>query len=121
MSIEIKRIYAPQEATDGTRVLVDRLWPRGISKERAALDAWMKNVAPSTDLRIWFDHRADRMEEFAAKYRMELETDAEKRQAVADLEGMAQKDKVTLLYGAKDSQINHAIVLKDYIEGKKGG
>lgn len=118
MSIQIKRIYDPAVAADGERILVDRLWPRGVSKEHAALTLWMKNIAPSTELREWFGHKAERMGEFTAKYRAELDHDSEKQAAVADLVQRSKKDTVTLLYGAKDPQINHAAVLADYIRAK---
>lgn len=118
MAFQIKRIYADKDASDGWRVLVDRLWPRGVSKERAALNAWMKDAAPSPALRIWFGHQPDRMAEFAEAYRKELDTDAEKQQAVAQLRQVGKKGMVSLLYGAKDPKINHAIVLKAYLEGK---
>lgn len=118
-SIEIKRIYAPASPDDGTRVLIDRLWPRGVSKERAQLTLWLKAVAPSTELREWFGHKPENMQAFTAAYQKELDTDAEKQQAIAQLLDMAKKQKLTLLYGAKDPTINHAIVLKHYLETKQ--
>lgn len=119
MPLRIKRIYAPADPADGDRILVDRLWPRGVSKERAALTLWMKEIAPGIDLRKWFAHRPDRMDAFADAYRQELETDPEKQRAVADLLERARKENVTLLYGAKDPKVNHAIVLEDYLLGKQ--
>lgn len=108
MGVGIKRIYDEAADGDGYRVLVDRLWPRGVSKDDAALDDWCKDVAPTPDLRKWFDHREDRFEEFAERYREELvdHPDVEALRRVADEEG-----QVTLLYGAKDPRINHAVVL----------
>jgi uncharacterized protein YeaO (DUF488 family) len=104
-TVAIKRVYEPPADTDGTRILVDRLWPRGLSKAKAALDGWDKDVAPSPALRKWFDHRPERFAEFAARYRAELKDNP----AVAELR--ARTGKVTLLYGARDPKINHAVVL----------
>ncbi|MGD9560317.1 MAG: DUF488 domain-containing protein [Oscillospiraceae bacterium] len=112
-----KRIYLPAEATDGARVLVDRLWPRGISKERAALAAWLKDAAPSTALRQWFGHEPERFEDFSEKYRLELAADPEKQPAIRELLNMAQAGRVTLLYAAKSPTVNHAVVLKGYLDG----
>jgi uncharacterized protein YeaO (DUF488 family) len=102
-----KRIYEPAAPDDGFRVLVDRLWPRGVSHERAALDLWLKEVAPSAELRVWFDHRDDRFAEFTRRYLAELDTNP----ALAELRSIvAEHPKVTLLYGAK-SPLNEASVL----------
>ena len=112
-TVSIKRIYDPAEDSDGYRILVDRLWPRGVSKERADLDAWLKDVAPSPDLRTWWDHDPARMDEFAAKYRAELEDSS----AVAELRNViAEHSPVTLLYGAHDPKVNHAAILRDFLE-----
>jgi uncharacterized protein YeaO (DUF488 family) len=110
--VQIKRIYDPADPADGYRVLVDRLWPRGISKQRAAVDAWTRDLAPSTQLRQWFHHDRKRWTEFCTRYREEL------RQRAAELETLRQRASrqlVTLLYAAKDKQINHARVLRDCI------
>lgn len=115
MGLQIKRIYDAAQPSDGKRVLVDRLWPRGVSKERAALDLWMKDVAPSTALRDWFGHKPERMEAFTAKYREELRTDSEKQASVEQLAAMAREGMVTLLYAAKDPKVNHAVVLEDFL------
>ena len=104
-SVAIKRVYEPPSPADGTRILVDRLWPRGMSKAKAALDGWNKDVAPSTALRKWFDHRPERFAEFSRRYRAELKHNP----AVAELRAL--KGKVTLIYGARDPAINHAVVL----------
>jgi uncharacterized protein YeaO (DUF488 family) len=104
-SVAIKRAYDPPSSKDSTRILVDRLWPRGISKKKAALDGWMKDVAPSPALRKWFDHKPERFKEFARRYRVELKGNP----ALDELRGL--KGKVTLIYGARDPRINHAIVL----------
>lgn len=121
MAFVIKRFYDPASPEDGARVLVDRLWPRGVSKERAALTEWMKAVAPSSALREWFDHCADRMDGFDEAYRKELVTDTEKQAAIAQLLAMAKQGRVTLLYAAKDPVINHARVLKEYLDAQAQG
>ncbi|WP_336166544.1 DUF488 domain-containing protein [Acinetobacter sp. 161(2023)] len=116
MDIHIKRIYENADPSDGKRILVDRLWSRGVSKENAHLDLWLKEVAPSTELRKWF-HAAtpDHWEEFKQYYLEELETNL----AVKELQEVASKHKVTLLYSAKDVGNNHAIILKEYLLNKK--
>jgi uncharacterized protein YeaO (DUF488 family) len=104
-SVAIKRAYEPPAEKDGTRILVDRLWPRGLSKAKAALDDWAKEVAPSPSLRKWFGHREERFPEFTRRYRAELKGNP----ALDALR--ARKGKVTLIYGARDPKINHAVVL----------
>jgi len=104
-NVVIKRAYDKPAKTDGTRILVDRLWPRGISKRKAALDGWNKDVAPSPALRKWFGHKPERFAEFRKRYRTELKGNP----AVKELR--ATKGKLTLLYGARDPKINHAVVL----------
>ncbi len=106
-AVRTKRIYDPPAPDDGLRVLVDRLWPRGVSKAEARLDLWQKDVAPSTELRKWFDHRPDRWAEFERRYRLELQ-DAP---AMRDLVALAEKGPMTLLYGARDREHNEAVVL----------
>jgi uncharacterized protein YeaO (DUF488 family) len=109
--LAIKRIYEPAAGGDGLRVLVDRLWPRGVSKEDAALDLWLKDVAPTPDLRTWFGHEPERFEEFSIRYREELESNP----ALDRLLDMARDaEVVTLLYGARDPECNHAVVLRDF-------
>ena len=116
--IRIKRIYEAADAADGFRVLVDRLWPRGISKERAALADWWKDIAPSPELRTWFGHKAEHFDEFAEKYRVELVTgDAAPARMRMVAEHLAAGENVTLLYGAKSPEINHARVLRDWMVG----
>ncbi len=113
MTFTIKRVYDVPDADDGWRVLVDRLWPRGLRKEVAALDAWLKDVAPSPDLRRWWDHDPDRLDEFARRYRGELEVNP----ALEDLREMGAEHRVvTLLYAARDSRINHARILRDVVD-----
>lgn len=113
--IVIKRIYAAPDKSDGVRILVDRLWPRGVAKAAAELDHWLKDVAPSPALRTWWNHDPARMTEFAARYEHEL-SDDEHQQAVDQIRELIHKhDKVTLLYAAKDERINHATVLQAYL------
>ena len=111
-NIRIKRVYKPVEKADGFRVLVDRVWPRGISKEKAAVDLWMKEIGPSTELRKWFGHRPERWEEFRARYREELN---EKQELVDELRGYAAKEPLTLVYSAKDEDRNQAVVLNEVL------
>jgi uncharacterized protein YeaO (DUF488 family) len=110
--VEIKRIYETPDAADGFRVLIDRLWPRGISKRRAALDAWLTDLAPSAKLRTWFHHDLDRWPEFGRRYRAELRAQAPLLQ---QLRQRARQQRVTLLYGARDNRVNHAVVLRDVL------
>ncbi len=111
--IQIKRIYDEPATTDGMRVLVDRLWPRGVSKDRAAIDLWLKEVAPSSELRVWFDHKPERFKEFSAKYTDELSTNP----AVYQLKEIIRTNpNTTLLYAAKDSSANHALVLLGFLK-----
>lgn len=118
MDIRIKRIYDTVSADDGCRVLVDRLWPRGVSTEHARLDAWLKDVAPSPALRAWWNHDPARLDEFSARYLAELDTDQQALRAVAELRALAAHNPTTtLLYGARDPQVNHARVLADYLAG----
>lgn len=108
----LKRVYDPAEAEDGTRVLVDRLWPRGLTKEEAEIDLWAKEVAPSHELRRWFAHKPERWEEFQARYREELES-PEAQERIAELRAMARKGRVTLVYSARDETMNNAQVLRN--------
>lgn len=114
-AICIKRIYDEPAENDGYRVLVDKLWPRGVTKLRANLDEWNKEVAPSTALRKWFDHKAERFEEFSLRYQEELLL---KEEELNRLRTIAETEPVTLLYGAKDPKINHAIVLRNSLINK---
>lgn len=109
MDVVIKRIYDDAAKRDGHRVLVDRLWPRGVSKEDARLDDWCKELAPSDELRQWFNHDADKFDEFTKKYKKELKDCGEK---LDELVKIAKDKRVTLLYGAKDEEHNQAVVLK---------
>ena len=111
--VKIKRVYEEPDPRDGLRVLVDRLWPRGLSKERAGVDRWEKQIAPSGELRRWFGHDPERWQEFRARYLVELEG---KREAVEEIAGLAKRQGVTLLFAASDAERNNAIVLKEMIE-----
>ncbi|NKY40128.1 DUF488 family protein [Cellulomonas septica] len=112
MSVRVRRVYDEPSDDDGLRVLVDRLWPRGLTKERAAVDVWLKDVAPSTELRRWFHHEEPLFDEFARRYRAELATNP----ALDRLrEVVATHEVVTLLYGAKDPDHNQATVLRELL------
>ncbi len=108
--VQVRRVYDPPQADDGQRVLVDRLWPRGLSKEHAHLDEWCKEIAPSTDLRKWYGHDPGRYDEFARRYRAELD-DPERTAAIAHLRKLAAHGPLTLLTAAKRSDISEATVL----------
>ncbi|MDD4748261.1 MAG: DUF488 domain-containing protein [Salinivirgaceae bacterium] len=111
-TIRIKRIYDEPAEDDGYRVLVDKIWPRGVSKVRANLDEWNKEVTPSTELRKWFDHKEERFEEFALRYREQL---LEKKEQLNELRKTADHEPLSLLYAAKSPTVNHAIVLRDVL------
>jgi len=112
----VRRVRLPPEPRDGLRVLVDRLWPRGLSRERAALERWMPEIGPSSELRRWFGHRPERWEEFRRRYRAELEGAPE---LVAELVRMGEQGRVTLLFDARDEARNQAVVLADYLAGAR--
>lgn len=114
--IFLKRVYEPCDESDGFRILVDRLWPRGISKEAAKLTAWQKEAAPSPELRKWFCHKPELFEEFRTKYIEELRTDAQKQEIINEIITLTSKGRVTLLYGAKEPVYNHAIVLQEELK-----
>jgi uncharacterized protein YeaO (DUF488 family) len=114
--IRLKRVYEPPSRTDGSRILVDRLWPRGLTKERAAVTRWLKDVAPSTELRKWFGHDPARWKQFQARYRKELR---EKKDALDWLRQRSKAYTVTLVYAARDEQHNEALVLKEVLEGRR--
>ncbi len=111
--VRVRRVYEPPEPDGGQRILVDRLWPRGLTKEKAALDAWVKDVAPSTGLRNWFGHDPDRWEEFQRRYRQELEAHPGPVQEFIDAVGTGP---VTLLYAARDERHNEAVVLQQMLQ-----
>lgn len=112
--MQVRRIYESPRADDGQRVLVDRIWPRGVSKERAHLDEWCQQVAPSTDLRKWYGHDPDKYDEFARRYRAELE-DPERAEAYTHLDELAARGRLTLLTASKRSDISEATVLADLL------
>ena len=112
MELKMKRIYESPEETDGFRILVDRLWPRGISKEEAKVDEWIKEIAPSTELRKWFDHQEERFPEFAKRYEGEFTV---KNDHIERLRSIAEQQQVTLIYSAKNIHFNQAVVLCDYV------
>jgi len=111
--IRLKRIYEPYDKEDGYRILVDRLWPRGLSKEKAHVDVWLKEIAPTTELRKWFGHTPQKWEEFEKRYKIELKDKTELVKQVKDLE--KDHKKITLLYGARDTEHNEAVVLVDFL------
>jgi uncharacterized protein YeaO (DUF488 family) len=113
--IRIKRIYDAPARDDGARVLVDRLWPRGIKKEDAALTVWLKDVAPSNELRKWFGHEPARWAEFKKRYDRELNGNGA---ALAELVALAKRGRVTLLYGAKDTEHNQAVALAEFLKSR---
>jgi uncharacterized protein YeaO (DUF488 family) len=112
LDIAVKRIYEPPAQADGQRVLVDRLWPRGLSKEKANLTLWLKDIAPSDELRHWFDHRAERWEEFQRRYAAEL---AGKAEPLRELDNLLENGRVTLLYGAHEEKHNNAVALAAWL------
>lgn len=115
MNVTLKRVYEKPEVSDGKRVLVDRLWPRGLTKEKAKIGLWLKDIAPSTDLRQWFDHDLAKWPKFQKRYQDELDANYA---VVAELRQLLKTEPTTIVYGAKDEQHNDAIVLKAYLEGR---
>lgn len=113
--MKIKRVYEPPEKEDGIRILVDRLWPRGLTKEKAKVDLWLKDIAPSTALRKWFGHDPGKWEEFKKRYRQELK---ENKVPVSLLKEQMEKADVTLIYAAKDEDHNEALVLLNEVKSK---
>jgi uncharacterized protein YeaO (DUF488 family) len=112
--IKLKRIYAPREKTDGHRVLVDRLWPRGVKKEEAGIDEWLREIAPSPELRKWFGHDPARWDEFVARYRRELAA-PEAAPHLAHLRRLSRGGTLTLLYAAREDRHNSAVVLREVL------
>lgn len=113
--IKVKRIYDPVSPDDGKRILVDRLWPRGIKKNEAEINEWLKDIAPSDGLRKWFSHDPNKWQEFKNRYIKELKNNSE---LIERLKAVAKKEKVTLLFSAKDIEYNNAVVLKEVIDKK---
>jgi len=115
MDIQTKRVFDPFGKNDGKRVLVDRIWPRGVSKEQAGADQWLKDAAPSSDLRKWFGHDPSRWDEFKKRYHLELD---EKPEVVNQLLCIASQGRLTLLFSARDIRHNQAVALKEYLVGR---
>jgi len=113
ITIRIKRVYEQPDEADGRRILVDRLWARGLSKDKAKVDAWVKEIAPSTELRRWYGHDPNKWAEFKSRYAVELNTKPDK---VEEILGEVQMGIVTFLYSSKEEQLNNAVALKEYIE-----
>ena len=116
MKIGIKRVYERPKKDDGLRILVDRLWPRGLTKTKASVDLWLKDIAPSTKLRKWFGHDPAKWKQFQTRYRKELR---EKKDALKLLKQECKEQTATLVYGARDEEPNEALVLKKILEGRK--
>jgi len=114
--IQIKRVYEGVDENDGSRILVDRLWPRGLGKDKARVEVWLKNIAPSHDLRKWFGHDPEKWVEFKRRYFEELK---DKKELIEKIIEKSQKGTATLLYGAKDEKHNNAVALKEFIEALK--
>lgn len=113
MNIGIKRVYEDPKEDDGYRILVDRIWPRGVSKERAHLDEWLKDLGPSNELRKWFGHKPELFKEFSERYKEELE---QKKDVLDRIKEISEEKKVCLVYGAKDEEHNQAVVIKFVLE-----
>jgi uncharacterized protein YeaO (DUF488 family) len=113
MTIKIKRVYEPPNVGDGERILVDRLWPRGVSKKKAQLNLWLKDIAPSTELRVWFGHDPDKWRGFRQRYKNELRNNKDLVKIITE---KAKAGTVTLIYAARDEQHNEAAVLKEFLE-----
>jgi uncharacterized protein YeaO (DUF488 family) len=113
--VRIKRVYDPVEDGDGYRVLIDRMWPRGVSRERARLDEWARELAPSEDLRRWFGHDPERFAEFRMRYRAELE---DQRERLEDLRRRSREGPLTIVYAARDREHNNAVVLADLLRDR---
>ena len=114
-AINLKRVYEEKSDEDGYRVFVDRLWPRGVSKEDAHFDEWLKELAPSTELRKWFDHKPERFDEFSKRYKEELQ---EHKEDLEKLSELLKSKTITLLFAAKNTEINNAMVIRDILLGK---
>jgi uncharacterized protein YeaO (DUF488 family) len=113
MNIKTKRVYEQPAKKDGERILVDRLWPRGLTKEKASVDLWLKEIAPSTELRKWFDHDREKWQRFRGRYETEIR---QKEDLIKVLKQKARKGTITLVYGARDQKHNEALVLKQFLE-----
>lgn len=119
INVKVKRVYDSSHPSDGKRILVDRLWPRGLTKEQVAVDIWMKEIAPSNDLRKQYNHKPELFEEFTEKYLIELQQESQV-QLLQQIREWASADPVTLVYAARDEVHNHAVFLKEVILGGRG-
>jgi len=117
MNIQLKRVYDPASESDGYRILVDRLWPRGLTDEAAHVDLWLRRIAPTTELRKWYGHDVEKWTEFQKRYQAELSRHGELLDLIGDIE--RHRKKVTLLFGAKDEEHNEANVLLDVLERRR--
>lgn len=114
-TLKIKRVYLPAEEGDGYRILIDRLWPRGLTRDKVDIDEWNKDIAPTTSLRKWFGHKEENFAEFADNYRKELDENPASLTFASHCAELLKDDDVTLVYGAKNPTCNHALVLQDWI------
>jgi uncharacterized protein YeaO (DUF488 family) len=112
MNIQLKRVYEESSENDGKRILIDRLWPRGLTKEKSRIEIWLKDIAPLTELRTWFEHDPSKWDDFKKRYRNELKNNSE---TVSKLIEQISQGKVTLVYSAKDKEHNNAVVLAEYL------
>lgn len=117
--IKLKRVYEDPQENDGYRILVDRLWPRGVKKEELKYDSWAKEITPSNEIRKWFNHAPEKFEQFKSAYLEELTENEETADFIKEVKGELEKQNVTLLYAAKDEKINHVVILKDFLEEQK--
>lgn len=115
MKLQVKRVYDAPSPSDGQRILIDRLWPRGLSKAEAKIDLWLKEIAPSTGLRRWYDHDPDKWPEFKNRYFLELDANPD---TVAELKSRAVRRRTTLLYASSEEKLNNAFALKEYLEDR---
>jgi uncharacterized protein YeaO (DUF488 family) len=115
MNVKLKRAYEKPNKADGTRILVDRLWPRGLTKEKAKIDLWLKEIAPSTELRKWFGHDPKRWRRFRGRYETELKHHADQLKLI---KSKAKEGTVTLIYAARDQEHNEAVVLNEFLKGR---
>jgi len=118
MTVSLKRVYDEPASSDGTRVLVDRLWPRGLSKERAHVDVWLKEIAPSTELRKWFNHDPEKFAEFHRRYEAELKSETG-QEALTKLRDLAKQGPITLVFAAHDTEHSNAAVLRDLLNNNR--
>lgn len=117
--LRLKRVYDPPDDEDGCRILIDRLWPRGLTKDQAAIQEWMKEIAPGPELRRWFGHKPERFREFRERYLQELAQSETKTELVRRIRKQAAEEPVTLVYGAKDPLHNHGVVLLDFVRRRE--